>query len=115
MRCTTEVHGRVDPMDDHGVISQAESDDEILAFDVSDEALERTASTEQQGSLGYIALGVGSTARLNSAQDGAQLQQLGDVHQNPPRLIRSCERSASLINFFQPIWPADHSRLRSSA
>ena len=28
-------------MDDHGVISQAESDDEILAFDVSDEALER--------------------------------------------------------------------------
>jgi len=36
-------------MDDHGVISQAESDDEILAFDVLDEALERTASTEQPG------------------------------------------------------------------
>ena len=33
-------------MDDHGVISQAESDEEILTFDVSDEALERTASTE---------------------------------------------------------------------
>ena len=48
MRCTTEVHGRVVPMDDHGVISQAESDEEILTFDVSDEALERTASTEQQ-------------------------------------------------------------------
>jgi len=39
---------RVDPMDDYGVISQAESDEEILAFDVSDEALERSASTEQQ-------------------------------------------------------------------
>ena len=35
-------------MDDYGVISQAESDEEILTFDVSDEALERTASTEQQ-------------------------------------------------------------------
>jgi hypothetical protein len=35
-------------MDDHDVISQAESDEEILTFDVSDEALERTASTEQQ-------------------------------------------------------------------
>jgi hypothetical protein len=43
-----EVHGRVDPMDDYGVISQAESDEEILAFDVSDEALERSASTQQQ-------------------------------------------------------------------
>jgi hypothetical protein len=29
-------------MDDHNVISQAESDEEILTFDVSDEALERT-------------------------------------------------------------------------
>ena len=36
-------------MDDHGLISQAESDEEIiLIFDASDEALERTASTEQQ-------------------------------------------------------------------
>ena len=35
-------------MDDHNVISQAESDEEILTFDVSDEALERTASTERQ-------------------------------------------------------------------
>jgi hypothetical protein len=35
-------------MDDHDVISQAESDEEILTFDVSDEALERTASTERQ-------------------------------------------------------------------
>jgi len=43
-----EVHGRVDPMDDYGVISQAESDEEILAFDVSDEALERTTSPERQ-------------------------------------------------------------------
>jgi len=45
MRCMAEVHGRVDPMDDdYGVISQAESDEGILAFDVS----KRTASTEQQ-------------------------------------------------------------------
>ena len=36
------------PMDDHDVISQAESDEEILTFDVLDEALERTARTEQQ-------------------------------------------------------------------
>jgi hypothetical protein len=35
-------------MGDHDVISQAESDEEILTFDVSDEALERTASTERQ-------------------------------------------------------------------
>jgi hypothetical protein len=35
-------------MDDHDVISQAESDEEILTFDVSDAALERTASTERQ-------------------------------------------------------------------
>ena len=47
MRYMAEVHGRADPMDDYGV-SQAESDEEILAFDVSDEALERTVSTEQQ-------------------------------------------------------------------
>ena len=35
------------PMDE-GVISQTESDEEILTFDVSDEALERTATTERQ-------------------------------------------------------------------
>jgi hypothetical protein len=35
-------------MDDQDVISQAESDEEILTFDVSDAALERTASTERQ-------------------------------------------------------------------
>jgi len=35
-------------MDDHDVIRQAEFDEEILTFDVSDDALERTASTEQQ-------------------------------------------------------------------
>ena len=31
-------------MDDHDVISQAEFDEEILAFDVSDDALERATS-----------------------------------------------------------------------
>ena len=35
-------------MNDHDVISQAEFAEEILTFDVSDDALERTASTEQQ-------------------------------------------------------------------
>jgi hypothetical protein len=35
-------------MNDHDVISQAESNEEILTFDVSDEALERTASIERQ-------------------------------------------------------------------
>ena len=35
-------------MDDDDVIRQAEIDEEILTFDVSDDALERTASTEQQ-------------------------------------------------------------------
>ena len=35
-------------MNDHDLISQAEFDEEILTFDVSDDALERTASTEQQ-------------------------------------------------------------------
>ena len=33
---------------DNGVISQAESEEKILAFDVPDEALERAASAEQQ-------------------------------------------------------------------
>jgi hypothetical protein len=32
---------------DNGVISQAESDEKILTFDVPDEALERAASAEQ--------------------------------------------------------------------
>jgi hypothetical protein len=32
---------------DNGVISQAESDGKILTFDVTDEALERAASAEQ--------------------------------------------------------------------
>ena len=41
-------HSRVDAMDDHDVISQTQTDEDILTFDVSDEALERTASTEQQ-------------------------------------------------------------------
>ena len=36
------------PMDDHDVISQAESDEEILTFDVSDDALERAASPEEK-------------------------------------------------------------------
>jgi hypothetical protein len=35
-------------MDDHNVISQVESEEEFLTFDVSDEAVERTASTERQ-------------------------------------------------------------------
>jgi hypothetical protein len=58
-------------MDDHDVISQAEFDEEILTFDVSDEALERTASLSGKRSLGYIALSNGSTARLNSARIAA--------------------------------------------
>ena len=33
---------------DNGVISQTESDEKILTFDVPDEALERAASTEQK-------------------------------------------------------------------
>jgi hypothetical protein len=33
---------------DNGVISQAESDEKILTFDVPDEALERAASAEQK-------------------------------------------------------------------
>jgi hypothetical protein len=33
---------------DNAVISQAEADERILTFDIPDEALERTASTEQQ-------------------------------------------------------------------
>jgi hypothetical protein len=32
---------------DNGVISQAESDEKILTFDVPDQALERAASAEQ--------------------------------------------------------------------
>ena len=32
---------------DKGVISQAEADEEILTFDIPDEALERAASAEQ--------------------------------------------------------------------
>ena len=32
---------------DNGVISQAESDEKILTFDVPDEALERATSAEQ--------------------------------------------------------------------
>jgi hypothetical protein len=32
---------------DNGVISQAESDEKILTFDVPDEALERAAGAEQ--------------------------------------------------------------------
>ncbi len=32
---------------DNGVISQAESDEKILTFDVPDETLERAASAEQ--------------------------------------------------------------------
>ena len=55
-------------MDDHDVISQAEFDEEILTFDVSDEALEQLRALSSKGTLGYIALGPGSTARLNSAQ-----------------------------------------------
>lgn len=35
------------PMDDH-VISRAEGENEIFTFDVSDDALERAASAEQQ-------------------------------------------------------------------
>ena len=58
-------------MDDHGVISQAESDEEILTFDVSDEALERTASTEQQAYTWIFALRPGSAARLNSGGGSA--------------------------------------------
>ena len=41
-------HSRVDAMDDHDVISQTQTDEDILIFDVSDEALERTTSTERQ-------------------------------------------------------------------
>ena len=41
-------HSRVDAMDDHDVISQTQTDEDILTFDVSDEALERTTSTERQ-------------------------------------------------------------------
>jgi hypothetical protein len=32
---------------DNGVMSQAESDEKILTFDIPDEALERAASAEQ--------------------------------------------------------------------
>ena len=32
---------------DNGVISQAEADEDVLTFDVSDETLERAASAEQ--------------------------------------------------------------------
>ena len=33
----------------HGVIGQAEADEEILAFDIPDDALERAANAEQKG------------------------------------------------------------------
>jgi hypothetical protein len=72
-------------MDDHGVINQAaESDEEILTFDVSDEALGELRALSSKRSLGYIALGVGSTARLNSTQNA--LRQFSDIYRNPPRL-----------------------------
>ena len=35
-------------MDDHNVIGQADLDEEILTFDVPDDALERAANAEQQ-------------------------------------------------------------------
>ncbi len=35
-------------MEDHHMISQPESDEEILTFDVPDDALERAASAEQK-------------------------------------------------------------------
>jgi hypothetical protein len=38
----------MDAMMDNEVISQAEADERILTFDIPDEALERTASTERQ-------------------------------------------------------------------
>jgi hypothetical protein len=47
---------------DNVVISQAESDEKILTFDVPDEALERAASAEQNASQCSTALTTGIAA-----------------------------------------------------
>ena len=52
-------------MDDHGVISQAESDEKIFTFDAPDEALERAASA-QQNAFTMLVLTTGTTAVCRS-------------------------------------------------
>jgi len=48
---------------DGEVKSQAETNEDILTFDIPDDTLERAANAEQQASTGYIALTPGITAR----------------------------------------------------
>ena len=52
---------------DNAVKSQAEGDEEILTFDIPDEALERAASAEQRQPLGHIVRIHGITVRGHSS------------------------------------------------
>ena len=74
---------------DNEATSQAEADQKILTFDVSDDALERAVSAEQNAfTMLYC---TNDWYNCGFAADESvlaqQLRPLGDIHRNPSRLI----------------------------
>ena len=79
---------------DNGVISQAESDENILTFDVPDETLERAASAEQNA---FTMLYCTNDWQLQFAANGSVLarqprQLVPDSEWTPPLRARACTR-----------------------
>jgi hypothetical protein len=80
--------------------SEAEGDEEILTFDIPDEALERAAGAEQMAFTWRIALTAGTGAIAAGHSSERADRHLGDIRRNPAA-PRHCKWRKPALHYAQ--------------